>query len=84
MMECVGDGVCVMLECVCDSVCVMLECVCVMLECVCVMLVCVCVMQGLFRSGKTGKSVKIKKGFPVTRKSGNIEYSPTVRESQGI
>ena len=34
--------------------------------------------------GKLEKSGKIKKRFPVTRKSGNIDYSPIVRESQGI
>ena len=30
--------------------------------------------------GKLEKSGKIRKGFPVTRKSGNIDYSPIVRE----
>ena len=30
--------------------------------------------------GKLEKSGKIQKGFPVTRKSGNIDYSPIVRE----
>ena len=34
--------------------------------------------------GKLEKSGKIQKGFPVTGKSGNIDYSPIVRESQGI
>ena len=34
--------------------------------------------------GKLEKSGKIIKRFPVTRKSGNIDYSPTDRESQGI
>ena len=34
--------------------------------------------------GKLEKSGKITKRFPVTRKSGNIDYSPIVRKSQGI
>ena len=34
--------------------------------------------------GKLEKSGKIRKRFPVTRKSGNVDYSPIVRESQGI
>ena len=34
--------------------------------------------------GKLEKSGKIRKGFPVTGKSGNIDYSPIVRKGQGI
>ena len=34
--------------------------------------------------GKLEKSGKIRKCFSVTRKSGNIDYSPIVGESRGI
>ena len=34
--------------------------------------------------GKLEKSGKMRTRFPVSRKSGNIDYSPLVRESQGI
>ena len=34
--------------------------------------------------GKLEKSGEIGKPFPVTRKSGNIDYSPFVREMEGL
>ena len=54
---------------------------------ICFSLHVVCVLHALHMvrsgQGKLEKSGKVK-SFPVTRKSGNMDYSPIVRESPGI
>ena len=48
-----------------------------------VIMTCWCVFGVRSGQGKLEKSGKHRNCFPATRKSGNIDYSPIVRESQG-